>query len=102
MASGSEVGLIYDAAKKLEEQGRSVRVVSFPSWELFEKQDAAYRESVLPKKISGKDRCRSGSQPRLGTIRRLDLARSSPLIALARLHRIKPSSKNLGLPLKIF
>jgi transketolase len=51
MASGSEVGLIYEAAKKLEEQGRSVRVVSFPSWELFENQDAAYRESVLPKKI---------------------------------------------------
>lgn len=51
MASGSEVGLIYDAAKKLEEQGRSVRVVSFPSWELFEKQDAAYHEFVLPKKI---------------------------------------------------
>jgi len=54
MASGSEVGLIYDAAKKLEEQGHNVRVVSFPSWELFEKQDAAYRESVLPKKIQAR------------------------------------------------
>ena len=52
MASGSEVGLIYEAAKKLSEQGRSVRVVSFPSWELFEKQDKAYRESVLPKKVT--------------------------------------------------
>jgi transketolase len=51
MASGSEVGLVLAAAKKLAEQGRGVRVVSFPSWELFEKQDAAYRESVLPKKI---------------------------------------------------
>ncbi len=52
MASGSEVGLIYNAAKKLAEQGRSVRVVSFPSWALFEKQDKAYRASVLPKKVT--------------------------------------------------
>lgn len=51
MASGSEVGLVLSAAKKLAEQGRGVRVVSFPSWELFEKQDSAYREAVLPKKI---------------------------------------------------
>ena len=61
MASGSEVGLIYDAAKKLEEQGRSVRVVSFPSWELFEKQDAAYRESVLPKKIQARIAVETGA-----------------------------------------
>ena len=51
MASGSEVGLILEAAQKLAEGGKGVRVVSFPSWELFEKQDAAYRESVLPKNI---------------------------------------------------
>jgi transketolase len=51
MASGSEVGLIYDAAQKLSDGGKGVRVVSFPSWELFEKQDDAYRESVLPQKI---------------------------------------------------
>ncbi|MGA7193035.1 MAG: transketolase [Anaerolineales bacterium] len=61
MASGSEVGLIYDAAKKLEEQGRSVRVVSFPSWKLFEKQDAAYRESVLPKKIQARIAVEAGA-----------------------------------------
>ena len=61
MASGSEVGLIYDAAKKLEEQGRSVRVVSFPSWELFEKQDAAYRESVLLKKIQARIAVEAGA-----------------------------------------
>jgi transketolase len=51
MASGSEVSLIMDAAQKLHEEGKGVRVVSFPSWELFEMQDEAYRESVLPKKI---------------------------------------------------
>jgi transketolase len=51
MASGSEVGLILEAAQKLADEGKGVRVVSFPSWELFEQQDKAYRESVLPKNI---------------------------------------------------
>ena len=51
MASGSEVGLILEAAQKLADEGRGVRVVSFPSWELFEKQSDAWRESVLPKNI---------------------------------------------------
>ncbi len=54
MASGSEVSLVYDAAKILHEKRSSVRVVSFPSWELFEKQDKAYRESVLPKKVTAR------------------------------------------------
>ncbi|MDP1714014.1 MAG: transketolase [Anaerolineales bacterium] len=51
MASGSEVSLILEAAQKLADEGWGVRVISFPSWELFEKQDEAYRESVLPKHI---------------------------------------------------
>ncbi len=51
MASGSEVSLIYQAAARLSAEGVNVRVVSFPSWELFERQDAAYRETVLPKRI---------------------------------------------------
>jgi transketolase len=54
IASGSEVSLIYDAAQKLSAEGTSVRVVSFPSWELFEEQDEAYRESVLPKSITAR------------------------------------------------
>lgn len=54
MASGSEVSLILDAANQLAEQGHSVRVVSFPSWELFEATDEAYKESVLPKKIKSR------------------------------------------------
>lgn len=49
MATGSEVALILDAQAKLEAEGISTRVVSMPSWELFEKQDAAYKEKVLPK-----------------------------------------------------
>ncbi len=49
IATGSEVALIMDAQVKLEAEGISTRVVSMPSWELFEKQDAAYKESVFPK-----------------------------------------------------
>ncbi len=48
IATGSEVSLALDAAKILESQGTSVRVVSLPSWELFEKQSVEYRESVIP------------------------------------------------------
>ncbi len=47
MASGSEVGLVVAAAERLAAEGVGVRVVSFPSWELFLEQDEAYRESVL-------------------------------------------------------
>ena len=54
IASGSEVSLIYAAGEKLSAEGIAVRVVSFPSWELFEQQDEAYRESVLPKAISAR------------------------------------------------
>jgi transketolase len=61
MASGSEVSLILEAAQKLADEGRGVRVVSFPSWELFEKQDEAYRESVLPKNIQKRLAVEAGS-----------------------------------------
>jgi len=47
MASGSEVALILKAGRQLESQGVAVRLVSFPSWELFSQQDKAYQESVL-------------------------------------------------------
>ncbi len=52
MASGSEVGLILEAAMKLKEEGHTVRVVSFPSWDLFEAQSDTYKESVLPKSVT--------------------------------------------------
>ena len=54
IASGSEVSLIYSAAVKLFTDGIATRVVSFPSWELFEKQEDAYRESVFPKNITAR------------------------------------------------
>lgn len=52
IGTGSETGLCVDAAVKLREAGKKVRVVSMPCWELFEEQDAAYRESVLPKAVN--------------------------------------------------
>ena len=48
IATGSEVGITVEAADKLTAAGRKVRVVSMPSTDAFDKQDAAYRESVLP------------------------------------------------------
>lgn len=47
--SGSEVSLLMQAREKLAAESISARVVSMPSWELFEKQDAAYKEKVFPK-----------------------------------------------------
>jgi transketolase len=52
MGTGSEVGLVVDAAAELEKDGVSVRVVSVPSWELFAEQPAAYREQVLPRAVT--------------------------------------------------
>jgi transketolase len=51
MATGSEVSLCVDAYEALKKEGIPARVVSMPSWELFEQQDAAYREQVLPSNI---------------------------------------------------
>jgi transketolase len=51
IGTGSEVQLCVKAQEKLKEQGVKARVVSMPSWELFAKQDQAYRECVLPKQV---------------------------------------------------
>ncbi len=52
LASGSEVSIALEAAAMLEEADIRARVVSMPCWELFEAQDAAYRESVLPAAVT--------------------------------------------------
>ncbi|MBP0000903.1 MAG: transketolase [Cyanobacteria bacterium SID2] len=52
IGTGSEVQLCVAAAEKLTAEGRKVRVVSMPTCELFEEQDEAYRESVLPKAVT--------------------------------------------------
>ena len=54
MASGSEVGITLKAASELEASGVKVRVVSFPSWELFEKQPAEYKEKVFPSSVKAR------------------------------------------------
>ncbi len=54
MATGSEVSITLKAAEELEVSGVKTRVVSFPSWELFEMQSAEYKESVLPSKIKAR------------------------------------------------
>ena len=51
ISSGSEVGLILDAQKKLEADGIRARTVSMPSHEIFARQDELYRNSVLPKGV---------------------------------------------------
>ncbi len=52
IATGSEVELAVNAAAELEAQGKQVRVVSMPSTDAFDKQDAAYREAVLPADVT--------------------------------------------------
>jgi transketolase len=51
IAAGSEVHLALAARERLEAEAIRARVVSMPSWELFEAQSATYRESVLPGRI---------------------------------------------------
>lgn len=51
LSTGSEVPLCIAASKQLEDAGISARIVSMPSWELFEEQDPAYRDQVLPPSV---------------------------------------------------
>ena len=51
MATGSEVSLIITTGEYLVSEGANFRLVAFPSWELFEKQDDEYKASVLPMSI---------------------------------------------------
>ncbi|MGZ3813333.1 MAG: transketolase [Mucilaginibacter sp.] len=61
IATGSEVPLVLQAQAKLLEEGIQARVVSMPSWELFEKQDASYKEKVFPKSIRKRLAVETGS-----------------------------------------
>ena len=54
IGTGSELSLCVDAFERLKSERINARVVSMPSWELFEKQDAAYRESVLPPSVTAR------------------------------------------------
>ncbi|MBN9351046.1 MAG: transketolase [Chitinophagaceae bacterium] len=61
MATGSEVQLILGAQEKLKEENINARVVSFPSWELFEAQNDKYKESVFPKSVRKRLAVEAGS-----------------------------------------
>jgi transketolase len=52
IGTGAETGLVAEAVQKLQADGIKVRAVSMPSWELFEQQDQAYRDSVLPPQVT--------------------------------------------------
>ena len=54
MATGSEVHLCVEAYEKLKAEGINARVVSMPSWEIFERQDAAYKQSVFPPNVTAR------------------------------------------------
>lgn len=54
MATGSEVHVTLEAGKQLQSEGIDARVVSMPSWELFERQSAEYKESVLPSSVANR------------------------------------------------
>ena len=61
IGTGSETELCVKAAEVLRSEGKKVRVVSMPSWELFDAQDQAYRESVLPKAVKKRLAVEAGS-----------------------------------------
>ena len=61
IGTGSEVSLALEAAAQLEQADIPARVVSMPSWALFEEQDAAYRESVLPRTVPARVSVEAGT-----------------------------------------
>jgi transketolase len=61
IATGSEVSLILLAQQKLKENGIAARVVSMPSWELFEKQEDSYKQRILPKGLKKRLAVEAGS-----------------------------------------
>ena len=61
IGTGSEFGLCVTAFEALEQEGIAARLVSMPSWELFEQQDQAYRDSVLPPGITARVSVEAGS-----------------------------------------
>jgi transketolase len=61
IGTGSEVSLCIDAYEKLKTEGIAARVVSMPSWELFERQDQAYRDKILPPHVTARVSVEMGS-----------------------------------------
>jgi transketolase len=61
LSTGSEVALCVDAYERLTAEGVRARVVSMPSWELFERQDRTYRDAVLPPSVTARVSVEQGS-----------------------------------------
>ena len=61
IGTGSEVALCVEAYEALKQEGIAARVVSMPSWELFEQQDQAYRDNVLPPDVTARVSVEAGS-----------------------------------------
>ena len=61
MATGSEVSLCVAAYEQLKAEGIAARVVSMPSWELFERQEQAYKDAIIPPEISARVAVEKGS-----------------------------------------
>jgi transketolase len=61
MGTGSETSLCVEAADQLAQQGIKARIVSFPSWELFEQQSQEYRDSVLPTTVTARVSVEAGA-----------------------------------------
>ena len=61
MGTGSEVHLLLEAQKKLQQESINVRVVSFPCWELFDKQNETYKQNIFPKHIRKRLAVEAGS-----------------------------------------
>jgi|GEM_PF-5055216 len=95
IASGSEVHVALEAYEKLAQEGVKVRVVSMPSFELFEEQPKSYQEEVLPPSVKKRIAIEAGANPRVGTSTSGRKEKSSVLTALEPQHRGKPCLKSL-------
>ena len=68
MATGSEVSVCVDVYEKLKGEGIAARVVSMPSWDIFERQDEAYQDSVLPPDVDARVAVEQAGDARLGPL----------------------------------
>ena len=87
LATGSEVALCLEAHERLKAEGIKARVVSMPSWELFDDQPKEYRDRVLPPDGHGTSLGGAGLDVRLGPVRRRHRDKASACVPLARRRR---------------
>ena len=96
IATGSEVNLAVSAAKELASQGEKVRVVSMPSTDVFDKQDAAYKEEILPNAVRRRVAVEMGAT-QTGTNMLVSMVLFSVLIPSEPLHQHQKYWQNMAL-----